>query len=119
MSRNTLFFHGSYLIIGLIILIYLILCHIASCLNQWGHLMKLEQIRMSVSVHNRKDFLRFSFARQYQELSSGSGEPFHYGTHYSTPAAIYHFLVRMEPFTTLHKELQQGKFDHPDRMFHE
>lgn len=29
-----------------------------------------------------------------------------------------HYLVRMEPFTTLHIKLQSGRFDVPDRQFH-
>ena len=41
-----------------------------------------------------------------------------YGTHYSTVATVLNYLVRLEPFTTLHIEMQGGHFDDPDRMFH-
>ena len=34
---------------------------------------------------------------------------FHYGTHYSNAASVMHYLVRVEPFTTLHVQLQSGK----------
>lgn len=44
--------------------------------------------------------------------------PFHYGTHYSSAAAVASFLVRLEPFSKLFLKLQGGHFDHPDRMFH-
>jgi hypothetical protein len=45
-------------------------------------------------------------------------KPFHYGTHYSNSANVMHFLVRVEPFTTLHIQLQSDRFDLADRQFH-
>jgi WD40 repeat protein len=47
-----------------------------------------------------------------------SQPPFLYGTHYSSASSVVFFLVRVEPFTTLHINLQAGKFDHADRQFH-
>ncbi|ORX55869.1 beach-domain-containing protein [Piromyces finnis] len=44
-------------------------------------------------------------------------KPFFYGTHYSSAANVLFYMIRMEPFTTLHIALQSGKFDHPDRQF--
>jgi hypothetical protein len=43
--------------------------------------------------------------------------PFHHGTHYSCMGFVYWYLLRLEPFTSLHVWLQDGKFDHPDRLF--
>lgn len=43
---------------------------------------------------------------------------FHYGSHYSTPAIVHSYLLRLEPFTSLHRTLQGGRFDHADRLFH-
>lgn len=37
--------------------------------------------------------------------------------HYSTPGYVIYFLIRNEPFTSLHIELQGGKFDHSMRLF--
>lgn len=37
--------------------------------------------------------------------------------HFSTPAYVIHYLIRTEPFTTLHIELQDGHFDTPSRLF--
>ncbi|EDQ89120.1 uncharacterized protein MONBRDRAFT_8517 [Monosiga brevicollis MX1] len=48
---------------------------------------------------------------------SGLVAKFHYGTHYSNAAGVLHYLIRMEPFTSLHINLQSGKFDHADRQF--
>jgi hypothetical protein len=43
--------------------------------------------------------------------------PFHYATHYSSAAAVTFYLIRLEPFTSMHLQLQGGKFDHADRIF--
>ena len=40
-----------------------------------------------------------------------------YNSGYSSPLYIYHWLLRVEPFTTLHIKSQSGKFDHPSRIF--
>ncbi|KAI9331227.1 BEACH domain-containing protein [Zopfochytrium polystomum] len=62
--------------------------------------------------------------KQYIERYEGFEDPsglvkkFMYGTHYSSSATVLFYLLRMEPFTSLHIALQGGKFDHPDRQFH-
>lgn len=51
-------------------------------------------------------------------VSSNSIPPFMYGSHYSTMmGVVLHFLVRLQPFASLHKEMQSGHFDVPDRLF--
>ncbi|XP_043650121.1 neurobeachin-like protein 1 isoform X1 [Drosophila teissieri] len=52
------------------------------------------------------------------EDPSGAIPKFHYGTHYSNSAGVLHYLLRVEPFTSLHIELQSGRFDVADRQFH-
>jgi len=43
---------------------------------------------------------------------------FMYGSHYSTSAGVVlHFLVRLHPFSGLHRQLQSGHFDVADRLF--
>lgn len=44
---------------------------------------------------------------------------FHYGSHYSSSGTVLFYLLRIDPFTTLAYELQGGKFDHADRLFHD
>lgn len=51
--------------------------------------------------------------RSYLEQQRMGGEmaemalpPFHHGTHYSTSAYVLWFLMRLEPFTSLHIHLQ-------------
>ncbi|GAB6029770.1 Neurobeachin-like protein 1 [Chamberlinius hualienensis] len=57
---------------------------------------------------------------KYEQFEDPSGfvEKFHYGTHYSNSAGVLQYLVRLEPFTTLHIELQSNRFDVADRQFH-
>ena len=66
------------------------------------------------------------FLERYHSLSeqsvggnaSGNIPPFMYGSHYSTMmGVVLHFLVRLQPFASLHKEMQSGHFDVPDRLF--
>ncbi|XP_069568849.1 neurobeachin-like protein 1 isoform X2 [Brachyistius frenatus] len=52
------------------------------------------------------------------EDPTGTTDPFHYGTHYSNAAGVMHYLIRAEPFTSLHIQLQSGRFDCADRQFH-
>nr|XP_013812182.1 PREDICTED: neurobeachin-like protein 2 [Apteryx mantelli mantelli] len=52
------------------------------------------------------------------EDPTGTIDKFHYGTHYSNAAGVMHYLIRTEPFTTLHIQLQSGRFDCSDRQFH-
>ncbi|CAI5738066.1 unnamed protein product [Peronospora destructor] len=43
---------------------------------------------------------------------------FLFGSHYSTCAGVVlFFLFRLEPFASLHKKMQGGTFDLPDRLF--
>jgi hypothetical protein len=39
------------------------------------------------------------------------------GSHYSSPAIVFHFLIRLRPFSDGARELQSGKFDLADRLF--
>ncbi|EDO33951.1 predicted protein [Nematostella vectensis] len=52
------------------------------------------------------------------EDPTGTIAKFHYGTHYSNSANVLFYLLRVEPFTTLHVALHSGRFDCADRQFH-
>ena len=63
-----------------------------------------------------------SLIERYKELESfgfPSEEKFLYGSHYSSPGLILHFLIRQEPFTSMAVDLQSGRFDCPDRLFYD
>lgn len=61
-----------------------------------------------------------------QELEAAGGNaenevmsppPRHYATHYSNSTLVIWWLLRLEPFTSLHVFVQDGRFDRPDRQF--
>lgn len=57
---------------------------------------------------------------RYNELEQfgfAENERFLYGSHYSSPGVVLHFLIRQEPFTQMAIDLQSGRFDCPDRLF--
>ncbi|XP_044749150.1 neurobeachin isoform X2 [Coccinella septempunctata] len=60
---------------------------------------------------------RVYFEDRYSAWEHDSIPPFHYGTHYSTAAFVFNWLIRLEPFTTMFLALQGGKFDYPNRLF--
>lgn len=50
---------------------------------------------------------------RYEDFDDPGGMiPFHHGTHYSSAAGVVtHFLVRVEPFTTTHIQLQNNRLE--------
>ncbi|CAN0185716.1 unnamed protein product [Ectocarpus sp. 12 AP-2014] len=89
---------------------------------------------MGAQRPEQREMLHMRFTeleRSYLEEQSMGGEraemalpPFHHGTHYSTSAYVMWFLMRLEPFTSLHIHLQargtylgDGRFDKADRLF--
>ena len=56
---------------------------------------------------------------RYESMEEDGDLPrFHYGSHYSSAGATLFWLLRLEPYTTYAIELQSGRFDHADRLFH-
>ena len=41
-----------------------------------------------------------------------------YRSNMSNPSCVCGYMIRSEPFTSLHIKLQDGKFDHPNRLFY-
>jgi len=60
-----------------------------------------------------------SFMERIKSLNQKNDylKPFLYGSHYSNPPTILFYMIRIEPFSTLCTQLQNGKFDCPDRIF--
>ncbi|XP_042508929.1 BEACH domain-containing protein B-like isoform X1 [Macadamia integrifolia] len=64
------------------------------------------------------DSKRFEvFEDRYRNFCDPDIPSFYYGSHYSSMGMVLFYLLRLEPFTTLHRNLQGGKFDHADRLF--
>ena len=55
--------------------------------------------------------------KEENEDSNLFEKPYNYGTHYSNPFYVAHFLTRIYPFSYIMIELQGDKFDDPDRLF--
>ena len=56
-------------------------------------------------------------ARFHDPADDLSPAPFHYGATYSNPAFVIWYLLRLEPYASLHIHLHDGHFDKPDRLF--
>ncbi|CAL1372181.1 unnamed protein product [Linum trigynum] len=57
------------------------------------------------------------FEDRYRNFSDPDIPSFYYGSHYSSMGIVLYYLLRLEPFTSLHRNMQGGKFDHADRLF--
>nr|XP_054599164.1 neurobeachin-like protein 1 isoform X1 [Nothobranchius furzeri] len=71
-----------------------------------------------VAVQNERNAKAVREKYESFEDPTGTIDRFHYGTHYSNAAGVMHYLIRVEPFTSLHIQLQSGRFDCADRQFH-
>lgn len=84
--------------------------------------LKIENLWYSLSFKWNPGFrptCSFSFNR-YESFEDPTGtiDKFHYGTHYSNAAGVMHYMIRMEPFTTLHIQLQSGRRGHVDLQYY-
>lgn len=52
-----------------------------------------------------------------KELEMAGMDSYLYSSCYSCPLIVCLYLMRIEPFTSRHIEIQGGKFDHADRLF--
>jgi hypothetical protein len=56
-------------------------------------------------------------ARMAAMQQTKKARPYLYSSFVICSLAVYFYLLRMEPFATLHIEIQSGKFDHASRLF--
>ena len=57
------------------------------------------------------------FIDEYIESGFEVGKNRHYGSHYSNPLYVSHYLTRLFPIVHIHIEFQGDKFDDPNRLF--
>jgi hypothetical protein len=68
-------------------------------------------------VGSQNPVIEQTVTERYEEFDDPTMGKFHFGSHYSNAAGVLHYLIRLEPFTSLHIDLQSGRFDHADRQF--
>lgn len=54
-------------------------------------------------------FVALALSSRYASFEDETVPKFMYGTHYSSAGVVLHYLVRQDPFTTLHINLQVDK----------
>lgn len=57
------------------------------------------------------------YLNDYESYKEEGIEPFMFSSAPISPLSLYNYLIRQEPFTTLHIEIQGGRFDNPARLF--
>ena len=70
-------------------------------------------------IYNLKSTMTIKSSKAKNESGESDlfEKPYNYGTHYSNPFYVAHFLTRIYPFSYIMIELQGNKFDDPDRLF--
>lgn len=76
-----------------------------SSFSCWGILLKTFE-------HSSMKFNLSLCTFRYESFEDPTGtiDRFHYGTHYSNAAGVMHYMIRVEPFTSLHIQLQSGRW---------
>lgn len=64
---------------------------------------------LSRPVGIQNEALEEKIRLRYEEIDDPTLGKFHFGSHYSNAAGVMHYLIRLEPFTSLHVELQSGR----------
>ena len=75
--------------------------------------------RKEAYIYNLKSTTKIKSTKAKNETGENDlfEKPYNYGSHYSNPFYVAHFLTRIYPFSYIMIELQGNKFDDPDRLF--
>ena len=65
----------------------------------------------------RKEMFIENYETLKETAEEGTMKPYYFGTNYSNPIYVCHFLMRIFPFTQIAIELQGSRFDQPERLF--
>ena len=65
-----------------------------------------------------KNLYETSEKEETDPLQLLSPPPRYFSTFYSNSSYVIWYLLRIEPFTSYHVFLQDGRFDRPDRQFY-
>jgi hypothetical protein len=74
-----------------------------------------QKLKMKINKNeNDDDYNKESLEINPLEINQ---RPHFYGSHYSNPIYVSHFLMRIFPFANVMIEIQGNKFDNPNRLF--
>lgn len=74
-------------------------------MNDGEQLHKYRDLNKSMGALGSKERIEV-FEQRYNMIDHFNKMPqFHYGSHYSSPAIIFHYLIRLKPFSDGAKEL--------------
>eukprot|EP01038_Epipyxis_sp_PR26KG_P008120 gene8120-10998_t len=79
--------------------------------------MGAQDLKQRQIITKKYSDLKFVYDASMGEDPSSLMPPFHYGTHYSVAGFVLWYLMRVEPYTSLHVQLQDGRIDRADRLF--
>ncbi|KAK8841149.1 hypothetical protein M9Y10_027349 [Tritrichomonas musculus] len=71
-------------------------------------------LAIPIAAHGEQ---RLKWMREKMDQSISEETRYLFGAFYSSSAVVIGYLIRMEPFTSLHIQLQSGRFDITDRLF--
>ncbi|KAK8895657.1 hypothetical protein M9Y10_024127 [Tritrichomonas musculus] len=79
---------------------------------------KAEQVFRNLSLPvGALDERRLEMLKENMEGLTGDDQRCLYNKHYMTAGFVTYYLMRCEPFTMMHIELQSGQFDYANRLF--
>ena len=74
-----------------------------------------------MTINDEAEARKEMFIENYETLKEtaedGLMKPYYFGSNYSNPIYVCHFLMRIFPFTQIAIELQGSKFDQAERLF--
>ena len=79
--------------------------------------LPMGMMTMTDEAEARKEMFIENFETLKETAEDGLMKPYFYGSNYSNPIYVCHFLMRVFPFTQIAIELQGSKFDHAERLF--
>ena len=79
--------------------------------------LPLGMMAINEGAEARKELFIENYETLKESEEEGSMKPYFFGSNYSNPVYVCHFLMRIFPFTQIAIELQGSKFDQADRLF--
>ena len=79
--------------------------------------LPMGMMTLNEEAETRKEMFIENYETLKETAEDGLMKPYYFGSNYSNPVYVCHFLMRIFPFTQIAIELQGSKFDHAERLF--